>query len=100
MIATLAVHDKRSRDEAFLRFIPLMEEGADDDRNVVKKAVNWALRQVGKRNMSLNHEAICAAQRIALRPHASARWIASDAIRELESKAVRERMMARESKGE
>ncbi|MCU0861944.1 MAG: DNA alkylation repair protein, partial [Methanomassiliicoccales archaeon] len=94
----LAVHDKSSRDEAFLRFIPLMEEGADDDRNYVKKAVNWALRQVGKRSMALNHEAICAAQRIALRPYASAHWIAADAIKELESKAVRERVMARESK--
>lgn len=99
MIATLAVHDRRAGDEAFLVFLPLIEKGSEDDRNYVKKAVNWALRQVGKRNMALNREAVRAANRIARRPHASARWIAADAIRELESKAVRDRIMARGSRG-
>lgn len=88
MIATLAVHDKRAPDETFLEVLPLLEETATDDRNFVKKAVNWALRQIGKRNPELRAAAIEVAERLASADNTSARWIGRDALRELsESKS-------------
>jgi 3-methyladenine DNA glycosylase AlkD len=83
MIATLAVHDKRAPDETFLEVLPLIEETATDDRNFVKKAVNWALRQIGKRNPALRAAAIDTAARLARAESASSRWIGRDALREL-----------------
>jgi 3-methyladenine DNA glycosylase AlkD len=92
MMAYLAVHDKRAPDEKFAAFLPLIERHSDDNRNFVRKGVNWALRQIGKRNLALNKLAIEAAERIREKDTPSARWIASDALRELKSPAVRERL--------
>jgi len=70
----------------------VIEREAHDERNFVKKAVNWALRNIGKRNARLNREAIRAAERIRLQESSSARWIAADALRELKSAAVQKRL--------
>jgi 3-methyladenine DNA glycosylase AlkD len=88
MMAYLAIHDKKAADEKLLTFFPHIEREAKDNRNYVKKAVNWALRQIGKRNMDLGYEAIELASRIKEQPYPSARWIASDAIRELQKKSM------------
>jgi 3-methyladenine DNA glycosylase AlkD len=92
LIAVLAVHDKSAPDAKFERTFPLIKRAATDDRNGVKKAVNWSLRQIGKRNLGLNALAISAAQEIQSVDSASARWIASDALRELKSPAVQTRL--------
>jgi 3-methyladenine DNA glycosylase AlkD len=83
MMATLAVHDKAAPDKVFLDYLPLIEAAADDERNGVKKAVNWALRQIGKRNPKLRIAAIRTGESIRARGTRSSRWIASDALREL-----------------
>lgn len=95
MMAALAVHAKDAPDARFLPFLRRIESTAGDERNLVKKAVNWALRQIGKRNRKLNREAVRAAKRIARQGTPSARWIASDALRELQSAKVRERLAKR-----
>lgn len=82
LLAALAVHDKRAADEAFVACLPLIEVAADDERNFVRKAVNWALRQIGKRNEALLGEAVLCAERLRQRPSKAARWIAADALRE------------------
>ncbi len=87
MMAELAMHAKKAIDQDFEPFFPLMIKHADDERNFVKKAVNWALRQIGKRNTTLNTAAIKVAQEILTQPSKSAKWIAIDAIRELEMAA-------------
>ena len=92
LMAALAVHDKESPDSRFRRYVPLIEREAADERNFVKKAVNWALRQIGKRSPALNRAAIAAAKRIRKSDSRAARWIAADALRELESEAVRKRL--------
>lgn len=92
LIACLAVHDKAAPDQRFLPLLPLIDATADDDRKFVKKAVNWALRQIGKRNAGLNQAAIGCAERLAARPEKSARWIGRDALRELNSQKVRSRL--------
>jgi 3-methyladenine DNA glycosylase AlkD len=83
MMATLAVHDKAAPDAVFLDYLSRVEAAAHDERNGVKKAVNWALRQIGKRSDRLQAPAIRTAQRIRQQETKSARWIASDALREL-----------------
>jgi 3-methyladenine DNA glycosylase AlkD len=83
LIATLAVHDKATPDAVFRGYLDRVCEEADDSRNGVKKAVNWALRQIGKRSPELRGEAICAAEKIRARGTPAAKWIASDALREL-----------------
>lgn len=83
LMAVLAVHDKKAADESFLPFLPLIQREATDPRNFVKKAVNWALRQIGKRNRRLNELAIQTAQEIQQLDSKTARWIAADALREL-----------------
>jgi 3-methyladenine DNA glycosylase AlkD len=83
LMAALAVKDKAAPDAPFERFLEIVERGADDDRNFVRKAVNWALRQIGKRNERLRGKAIRAAERIHSQGTRSARWIATDALREL-----------------
>ena len=93
LMASLAVHDKEAPDRSFLRFLPAIARESDDPRNFVKKAVNWALRQIGKRNMNLNTAAIMVARKIRRSDSAAARWIAADALRELESTAVRKRLL-------
>jgi 3-methyladenine DNA glycosylase AlkD len=83
LMAGLAVKAKDASDEEFEAFFPLIEEAATDDRNMVKKAVNWALRQIGKRNPRLRAKAIAKAEEIRALNSRAARWIASDALREL-----------------
>ncbi|HEX5684460.1 MAG TPA: DNA alkylation repair protein [Ideonella sp.] len=83
LLAALAVHDKAAGDERFVEVLPLIERHANDERNFVKKAVNWALRQIGKRNTTLLPQAIACAERVAAQPSRAARWIAADALREL-----------------
>jgi 3-methyladenine DNA glycosylase AlkD len=95
LMATLSVHDKKASDGAFLRCLPLIKLAATDERNFVKKAVNWALRQIGKRNMKLNRAAIACAKSIAKIDSKSARWIASNALSELEDEKVRKRIKER-----
>jgi 3-methyladenine DNA glycosylase AlkD len=92
LIATLAVHDKKADDEKFEELFPLIIRESEDNRNFVKKAVNWALRQIGKRNLNLNKKAIIIAQEIDNREFRSAKWIAKDALRELRSEKVQERL--------
>jgi 3-methyladenine DNA glycosylase AlkD len=92
LMAGLAVHDKKATDESFLEFLPVIKREATDDRNFVKKAVNWALRQIGKRNLNLNQIAIQTAQEIQTSDSNSARWIANDAWRELTSEKVQQRL--------
>jgi 3-methyladenine DNA glycosylase AlkD len=91
LMAALAVHDKKAGDEVFLAFLPIIKSGVTDERNFVKKAVNWALRQIGKRNANLNQAAIKTAEEIRQINSKSARWIAVDALRELTSEKVRRR---------
>lgn len=93
MMAYLAVHDKKASNEQLAAFLPVIEQHADDNRNFVKKAVNWALRQIGKRNPELNKLAVETANRIRSQNTRSARWIAADALRELESDMVRRRLI-------
>jgi 3-methyladenine DNA glycosylase AlkD len=95
MLAGLAVHDKRGADRKFLQTLPLIERAASDERTLVKKAVNWALRQIGKRNAALNAAAIVVAQRLAERDDRAARWIGADARRELTSASIVARVRAR-----
>jgi len=95
LMATLAVHDKKADDRRFLPFLMAIRAGADDERNFVKKAVNWALRQIGKRSLALHSEAVKLARELRQERSASARWIASDALRELEGAAVLERLARR-----
>jgi len=86
-IAALAVHDKAAEDRVFLDALPLIEQYAFDDRNFVKKAVNWALRNIGKRNSELRVAAIACAGRVRAQGTSPARWIAADALRELRARA-------------
>ncbi|HEV8593551.1 MAG TPA: DNA alkylation repair protein [Pyrinomonadaceae bacterium] len=92
LMAYLAVHDKKAEDEKLAAFLPLIEKHSDDDRNFVKKAVNWALRQIGKRNLNLNKLAIETAERIRLQDTKPARWISADALRELMREKILERL--------
>jgi 3-methyladenine DNA glycosylase AlkD len=92
LIAYLSYKDKVASDERFVRFLRAIEREAHDERNFVRKAVNWALRNIGKRNVRLNREAIRAAERIREQGSRSARWIAADALRELRSEAVQKRL--------
>jgi 3-methyladenine DNA glycosylase AlkD len=92
LIACLAWHDKESEDEEFIKLLSVVKSGATDDRNFVKKAVNWALRNIGKRNPNLNKVAIKAAKEIQQIDSKTARWIASNAVKELESESVQRRL--------
>ena len=92
LAACLAWHDKTVEDEAFVKLLLVVRRGAKDERNFVKKAVNWALRNIGKRNRDLNKAAIETAKEVLRMDSSSARWVASDAIRELESEAVQRRL--------
>lgn len=105
LMAGLAVHDETAANRAFVTLLPLIERGAFDERNFVKKAVNWALRNIGKRSRPLNTAAVARARRILAianeraaggrggDPAArAARWVATDAIRELTSPKVRARL--------
>jgi len=99
LIAVLAWHDKEAPDSEFEKFLPLIRREAADERNFVKKAVNWALRHIGKRNVALNVKAIAAAKGIARIDSKAARWIAADALRELQGAAVQKRLKEKRRKG-
>jgi len=88
LIATSAVHRKEWKDKDFERYFTLIEKYSDDNRNFVKKAINWVIRQMGKRNKTLNKKCIALAKNIQKRDSKVAKWIARDAIRELESEKV------------
>src|SRR5262249_29937877 len=92
LMAYLAVHDKEADDTAFMKLLPIIERESDDDRPFVRKGVNWALRQIGKRNLRLHAHAIATAERIRARGTRSARWIAADALRELRNEKILARL--------
>jgi len=94
LMAELAVHDKKTSDQEFLKFLAIIEKkGGDDNRNFVRKAVNWALRQIGKRNSQLNAAAITAALRMSEKKDLPAtKWIATDALHELRSNSVQKKL--------
>lgn len=83
LLACLALHDKKTGDEPFLRHLPLIETGAEDERNFVKKAVSWALRSIGRRSPGLHAAALAVAERLAASPPGAARWVGKDALKEL-----------------
>jgi 3-methyladenine DNA glycosylase AlkD len=92
LMAVLAVHDKKATDREFEPFLTQIKKEATDDRNFVKKAVNWALRQIGKRNLALNRMAIAVAEDIQRQDSRAARWVAKDALRELRNKKIQHRL--------
>jgi 3-methyladenine DNA glycosylase AlkD len=92
MMAVLAFHEKSAKDDLFEQFFPMIKRESIDNRNYVKKAVNWALRQIGKRNPNLNEKAIELAMEIQQIESKSAKWIASDAIRELTNEKIQARL--------
>jgi 3-methyladenine DNA glycosylase AlkD len=92
MMACLASGDKKAADSDFKKFFPLIKKAASDERNFVRKAVNWALRQIGKRNRALNMAAIKLADEIIKIKEKSAKWIAADALRELKSPEIQKRL--------
>lgn len=92
LMACLAVHAKQASDKDFAPFLRAVEREAADGRNYVKKAVNWALRQIGKRNTRLNGKAITLARKLQQSKSPAARWIANDALRELSSERVRRKV--------
>src|SRR6266581_1627675 len=92
LAAYLAVHDKAAPNGVFQKYLKVIEREAEDERNFVKKAVNWALRNIGKRNVRLNREAIRVAERLRTGSSRTAGWIATDALHELRSDAVQRRL--------
>jgi len=95
LMACLAGHDRTAPDQRFLAFLPLIEKGALDERNFVKKGVNWALRGIGRRNPPLNEAAVVVARRLAASEAAAPRWVGKDALRELTSPKVRAQLARR-----
>jgi 3-methyladenine DNA glycosylase AlkD len=83
MMACLAAHDKQAPDSAFLKFFPMIEKGASDDRNFVKKGVSWALRHIGHRNAALHAAAIRTATKLSKSANATERWVGKDALRDI-----------------
>ena len=98
MLASLTVHDKQAPDERYLEGLDLIEREAADERNFVKKAVNWALRSIGKRSPALNKKAVALAKRLAARPDSASRWVGKDALRELTSPGVQGRLAKRKAR--
>ena len=98
LLASLTVHDKRAGDALFAKGLVLVERAATDERNFVKKAVNWALRSIGKRSAALNVAAVKVAKRLGESENAAARWVGKDALRELASPGVQRRLAARKAK--
>jgi 3-methyladenine DNA glycosylase AlkD len=95
LLWSLTVHDKRAGDESFIQGLRLIEQAATDERHFVKKAVNMALRAIGKRNAALNAAAVAVAQRLSVSTQAAARWVGKDALRELTGPSVTRRLAAR-----
>jgi 3-methyladenine DNA glycosylase AlkD len=96
MLASLALHDKTSGDARFLRTLPLIEAAATDERNFVKKGVNWALRSIGHRSVALHAAAITLAEKLAQSEDPTPRWIGKDALRDLNRPLVRKRVAAKD----
>ena len=92
LIACKAWHDKTAADEQFIALFPVIKADADDPRNFVKKAVNWALRNIGKRNLALNQAAIAFSEELLLMDDKTARWIARDALKEMQSEKKQARL--------
>ena len=92
LMAAAAFKNKQAKDSDFIKFFPLIKKYATDERHYARKAVNWALRQIGKRNKALNKEAIALARETAKINSKSAKWIAADALRELQSETVQKRL--------
>lgn len=88
IIASYCMADKHAENSAYEQFLPIIEREATDERIYVKKAVNWALRSIGKRNVDLNKQAILSATRILEIDSKGAKWIAKDALKELRSETV------------
>lgn len=97
LMVGVVIRLKKEPDERIAEFFPIIERESWDDRNFVRKAVNWALRQIGKKNLHLNQLAIEAAERIKLQGSKAARWIAADALRELKSDKIQERLKPKKS---
>jgi 3-methyladenine DNA glycosylase AlkD len=95
LMACLAAHDKAAPDQGFTAFLPLIEKGASDERNFVKKGVSWALRMIGRRNHALNEAALEVAKLLASSKEGSRRWVGQDALRELSSKKVQAQLARR-----
>ena len=94
LMASLALHDKLAPDARFVVFLPLIERGARDERNFVKKGVSWALRSIGRRGRALNAAALAVSRRLARSGDAPSRWVGKDALRELASPKVRAKLSA------
>jgi 3-methyladenine DNA glycosylase AlkD len=92
LMACLSLHDKTASDRQFQAFLPLIEKGARDERNFVKKAVSWALRGIGRRSVGLHAAGMALAKRLAESKEAAPRWVGKDALRELSSPKVRARL--------
>lgn len=92
LMAGIAVHDRKATDDQLMALLPVIQRESCDRRNFVRKAVNWALRQIGKRNLRLNHAAIATAEAIAGMECEGASWVASDALKELRSPQVQQRL--------
>jgi 3-methyladenine DNA glycosylase AlkD len=97
LLASLALHHRSAPDAEFERLLPLIERAADDERNFVKKAVNWALRGVGGRGVALNRAAVSLAEKLARSPDATPRWIGKDALRELKKPELAKRLQTRDA---
>lgn len=95
LMVGIVIHIKTLPDDRIAAFFPILERESWDDRNFVKKAVNWALRQIGKKNLELNKQAIEVAKRIKSQDSRAARWIAADALRELQSDKIQERLKSK-----
>ena len=95
LLASVALHDKQAPDAPFLKALPLVERGATDERNFVKKGVSWALRGVGRRNAAVHGPSVAVARRLAASESPAARWVGRDALRELTSAAVVKRLKGR-----
>jgi len=100
LAAYLAYRDKAAADSKYLKFLKVIEREAEDERNFVRKAVNWALRNIGKRNVRLNRAAIATAKRLRAKESRAARWIAADALRELEGEAMQARLRGKGNKSD
>ena len=92
LLASLAGHDRKSADDRFLRYLPLIERAAGDERNFVKKGVSWALRSVGRRSAALHRESVSLARRLASSQVRAARWVGKDALKDLTRPAVTRRI--------
>jgi len=96
-MACLAAHDKTAKDSAFLKFFPIIEKAATDDRNFVKKGVSWALRHLGHRNAALHAAAVRTATKLSTSANATERWVGKDALRDLTRPAVRNKVRSKRS---